>query len=94
MGIYIFYVISRSRAAPLNTGHKLRKEWKRDSAEYPTWGATFRCRPFFASSTGQYRYAGPSERLPFLVRFWASKNEHILNHFGYAIIPESQVTAD
>jgi len=28
------------------------------------------------SSTGQSRQAGPSDRLPFLVRFWASKNEH------------------
>ena len=39
------FAISRSRAVPLKTGHKLRKEWISDSAEYPARGYKLRDFP-------------------------------------------------
>jgi hypothetical protein len=49
------YAISRSRAVPLKTGHKLRKERQNDSAEYPSRGYKLRAAE-----------GGPSDWLPFL----------------------------
>jgi hypothetical protein len=74
-----FPAISRSRAAPQKTGHKLRKVRVNDSAEYPARGYKlhdFPRRPCFASSTpqgcinfGQSRFAGPSDRCSFFGSF-------------------------
>ena len=53
---FAFVAISRSRAVPLKTGHKLRKERINGSAEYPIKGYKLRdfpSRPLFASSTGK-----------------------------------------
>jgi hypothetical protein len=90
------FAVSRRRAVPLKTGHKLRKGRTSDSAEYPL-GATFRCRPCFASSTlkginaGQVRRsrtkwsAALSFAASLLVRFlYASKeNEQISKKINY-----------
>jgi hypothetical protein len=54
------YAISRRRAAQQKADKRLGGA-----------SATFRCRPFFVSSAGQFRIAEPSERAAFsLVRFF------------------------
>jgi len=60
---------------PFHAAEQHSKERISDSAEYPVRGTTFRCRPFFASSTLKGINAGnppladssetASERLPF-----------------------------
>jgi hypothetical protein len=75
------YAISRRRAAQQRADMRLGGAL-----------ATFRCRPFFVSSAGQFRITEPSERLHFLlVRFlYASKeNEqknNLLRYYGLHFI--------
>jgi len=41
-GGFSVFAISRSRAAPQKTGHKLRKKRVSDSAEYPLYGVFYK----------------------------------------------------
>jgi hypothetical protein len=64
---------------PFHAAEQRGKKQRNDSAKYPARGYKLRDFPrrlLTASSTGKFYTVEPSERLPFGVRFWASKNEH------------------
>jgi len=63
---------------PSHAAEQHSKKQKNDSAEYP-WGYDIPRRLLFGSRAGQPAIAGQVSWLPFLVRFWASKNEQIIN---------------
>jgi hypothetical protein len=62
---------------PFSEAEQRNKERKNNSSYNPAKGATFRGRPFFMSSIGQFRNAAPSDWLPFLlVLFLKARQEN------------------
>jgi len=74
--MFISNIFTDNLYLPFHAAEQRNKERISDSAEYST-----RIRlsdvARLLSSAGKPREAGSSERLPFLVRFWAIKNERI-----------------
>ncbi len=63
--------------------HKNNRKKREDCLSHADGVASFAAPGYFEQRrvAPHVVYAGPSERLPFLVRFWASKNERKKN--GY-----------